>query len=357
MTNKCSNDHAPTMTGHWSLSLGHLLVTGIWALFICMGCERTSSQELVLYTSVDQPYADPIVREFENRTGIRVRLVTDTEATKSVGLTERLRAEKEHPQCDVWWGNEPFNTINLAAEGLLQPYDSPSATDVFQMYKDPDHRWAGNGLRARVIVSFAAPAMPAWPQGLLEFADIGAHFPIAMARPTAGTTGGHVAAIYVLLGPERADQFFRDLHDHNVRLLGGNSVVADMVGRGTFYFGLTDNDDVESARENGQKVDLHLPDQFSMGTLMLPTTVGLVSGTQKTETAKKLIDYLLSQQVEQKLLDAKFVRWSVRKENDVKAMQVDYREVARVMPQAIRRATEILEGRDMTPSPSGKGPG
>ncbi|RDJ93096.1 hypothetical protein B4Q13_24285, partial [Lacticaseibacillus rhamnosus] len=51
-------------------------------------------------------------------------------------LAERLRAEKSNPQCDVWWGNEPFHTINLADEGLLQPYESPSAGDIAGMYKD-----------------------------------------------------------------------------------------------------------------------------------------------------------------------------------------------------------------------------
>src|SRR5262245_48109358 len=126
--------------------------------FICgslffSSCDRATSSEIVLYTSVDQPYAEPIVREFEKQSGIHLRLVTDTEASKSVGLAERLRAEKANPQCDVWWGNEPFNTINLAEEGLLQPYESPSAKDVTPMYVDPEHRWAGNGLRARVIAS------------------------------------------------------------------------------------------------------------------------------------------------------------------------------------------------------------
>ena len=59
---------------------------------ILSGCDRgsTSQQTVTLYTSVDQPHAAPIIRDFENRTGIKVTLVTDAEATKSVGLAERL---------------------------------------------------------------------------------------------------------------------------------------------------------------------------------------------------------------------------------------------------------------------------
>lgn len=92
-----------------------------------------------------------------------------------------------------------------------------------------------------------------------------------------------------------------------------------------------------------------LPDQEDVGTLAIPTTVGLVSGGRNTEPAKKLIDYLLSADVERQLLQAKFAGWSVRggggEGEPAKWMDVDYREVARVMPRAVREVNEILQGR------------
>jgi len=315
------------------------------SVFICgcflfvSGCNQNPQTEVVLYTSVDQPYAEPIVKEFEKQTGIVVHLVTDTEASKSVGLAERLRAEKSNPQADVWWSNEPFHTINLADEGLLQPYESSSAKDVPPMYADPEHRWAGNGLRARVIAGYDMDD----PSYHAKLEDLLKHEKIAMARPTAGTTGGHVAALYVLWGDAKGDAFFQQLARKNIKLLGGNGPVADSVARGTFEMGLTDNDDVANAAGH---IHAFLPDQDSFGTLMLPTTVGLVTGSKQPEAAKKLIDYLLSPAVENKMIEAKFAGWSVRHPGDVKAMQVDYRVVAHAMPQAVRRATSILEGRE-----------
>ena len=113
------------------------------------GCNKSGgsadNSRVVLYTSVDQPVAEPIVREFEKRTGIKVDLQTDTEATKSSGLAARLQAERANPQADVWWGNEVFHTINLAENGVLAPYESPSAADIPAKFKDPGHRWAGSG--------------------------------------------------------------------------------------------------------------------------------------------------------------------------------------------------------------------
>ncbi len=327
-----------------------LLITHHSSLIIFFsGCGRSPDNAVTLYTSVDEPIASPIVKEFEKQTGIHVTLVTDAEATKSVGLAERLRAEKDHPQCDVFWGNEPFNTINLAEEGVLTAYDSLSSKDVPEQFKDPQHRWASNGLRARVIAHSVGPGMPPWPKGLDDLTDHAYTGTIAMARPTAGTTGGHVAALYVLWGDAQAKKFFKGLADNHVKLLGGNSVVAEKVAAGTFQFGLTDNDDVAAARANDGKIDSYLPNQGNgFGTLMIPTTAGLVTNAQHPEAAKKLIDYLLSPEVEKKLLAEKFAGWSVREldKSDVKVMQVNYPDVARIMPRAIREATAILEGRE-----------
>jgi iron(III) transport system substrate-binding protein len=229
---------------------------------------------------------------------------------------------------------------------LLESYDSPSAKDITPMYVDPQHRWAGNGLRARVIALGSWQGANAAGDGLNALTDARRKGRIAMARPTAGTTGGHVAALYVLWGDDRADEFFKKLRTNGTQLLGGNGPVADAVGRGQFALGLTDNDDCNAVLREGGKLTMHLPDQDSFGTLMVPTTVGLVSGSKNVEASKKLIDYLLSPAVEQKLIEAKFAGWSVRKPNEGKAMQVDYREVARKLPEAVRRATAILEARE-----------
>src|SRR5687768_1604375 len=171
------------------------------SLISLCGCDGAAARnEVVLYTSVDQPYAAAVVKDFEQKTGIRVVLVTDAEATKSVGLAERVRAERNNPKCDVFWSNEPFHTINLANESLLEPYDSPNAADVPAQFKDRLGRWCSVALRARVIGVHGEAAVTKLDD--LTRADL--KDKIAMAKPTAGTTGGHVAALYVLWGDEKA---------------------------------------------------------------------------------------------------------------------------------------------------------
>ena len=54
----------------------------------------------------------------------------------------------------------------------------------------------------------------------------------------------------------------------------------------------------------------------------------------------------LSPPVERKLIDVKFAAYSVRETPAVKFMDVDYTAVAKLLPTAVRRSTEILEGRE-----------
>jgi iron(III) transport system substrate-binding protein len=324
--------------------LVHSWIVVFLVLIAVIGCEKSTPQRtVVLYTSIDQPVAAPIVREFEKQTGIRVTLVTDTEATKSVGLAEKLRAEKSNPQADVWWSNEPFHTINLAEEGVLAAYDSPASADVPAKFRDPQHRWASNAFRVRVIAGRVGEHANIQPGSLDELTEPYLKDAVGMARPMAGTTGGHVAALYILWGDDKADRYFGALRANGVKLLGGNSVVAEMVAKGALTAGLTDNDDVVAAAEIGG-IQSAPPDQDAFGTLLIPTTVGLVQGAAHSTEARRLIDYLSSKEVEEKLIDVKFAYGSIRSAN-VKAMDVDYVAVAKKLPEAVRRATAILEGR------------
>ena len=321
--------------------------------FLLLGCDKSGKPEVVLYTSVDEPVERPIIQQFERETGITVRVQTDAEANRSVGLAEKLRAERGHPQADVYWNNEFTHTVLLADEGVFAPYQSPSAADVPDRYKDSQHLWAAVGLRARVM-GFRPGATP-YPnygkdESVLHLADPAVKGKIIMANPVAGTTSAQVAALYVLWGDEKADRFFHSLRDNGMRLVGGNSLAAEQVGAGNFLLCLTDNDDVDNVAAAGGSIKGVLPDQGpdGIGTLTLPTTVSLVAGRPESADAKKLVDYLLSARVEKLLLAANYSAYSVRAAGGpaVKAMDVSYAAVAHKMPDAVRRSLTILQGRD-----------
>src|SRR5215207_643660 len=129
--------------------LGAVLVC---AVLFGSACQRTGGREVTAYVSADRPFSEPILKEYQRQSGVRVNVVYDTEETKSTGLANRLLAEKGRPQADVFWSNEPVRTLVLKSRGVLAPYQSPAAADIASAFKDPDGYWTGFAARLRVIV-------------------------------------------------------------------------------------------------------------------------------------------------------------------------------------------------------------
>ena len=269
-------------------------------------CGQAARPAVVVYTSVDQVYAEPVLQRFAQKTGIRVLPVYDVEATKTTGLVNRLLAEKARPQADVFWNGEFAQTLLLQDEGVLAPYRSPAAADLPAPYVDPEGYWAAVGGRARVLLVNTQQVAPAdYPRSLTDLLEAGRPGEqIGIANPLFGTTATQAAALYAAWGPERALAFYAQLRARGVRILDGNSVVRDQVAAGQLAMGLTDTDDACGALARGAPVALVFLDQEEggLGTLVIPGTVALVAGAPHPRPARALIDYLLSAEVEQDLI-------------------------------------------------------
>src|SRR4051812_38439924 len=98
----------------WRAALLMAAVLGI------ASCRRTpDTARVVVYCAHDREFADPLLKAYQERTGVEVMLRFDTEANKSVGLYEDLIREAARPRCDVHWNNEILAAIRLQQRGLL----------------------------------------------------------------------------------------------------------------------------------------------------------------------------------------------------------------------------------------------
>lgn len=106
--------------------------------------------KVVVYTPFPEITANELAEAFTKKTGIQVEQVLEG-TTKVFG---RLRAEKNHPRCDVWYGGGgmiPFMTATK--DGLLEPYkpkgyeDLPPARGNL-IVRDADWNWVGMGVIA-----------------------------------------------------------------------------------------------------------------------------------------------------------------------------------------------------------------
>lgn len=281
------------------------------------GCMR-SEPVVVVYSALDRPFSEPVLERFTDRTGIRVLPKFDTEANKSVGLYHDLIREAGSPRCDVHWNNEILATIRLQRRGILMPYHSPNG---FGLPHAEDFSWHGFAARARVlIVNTEIVADGDVPKRLADLAQPRFRGKVAMAKPFFGTTATHAACLFAYWKARdgttaKAERFFRSLKENAVRIVPGNKQVAVGVGRGQFAVGITDTDDAIAEVRAGRPVQIVFPDQGAaeMGTLFLPNTVALIRGCPHPEAGKRLIDFLLSPEVEKSLAESSSCQIPLRK--------------------------------------------
>jgi len=317
------------------------LAVSLALILILISCRATSPRAVVVYVSEDQVFSEPILKDFERETGIRVRPVFDTEEAKSTGVMNRLLAEKNNPQADVYWANEPIRAEALKQENVAAAYQSRSAEGIPAKFKDPQGYWTGFSARARVLIVNQSVANK--PKSIAAYGDPTFTGKTVIANPLFGTTTTEIAALFILWGDEKANTFLAEMKRNNVKISTSNGESADFVAAGQFAFSLVDSDDAANRIKQGKSVEMIYPDQGEneLGCFIVPNAVVLIKEGPHPDAARKLVDYLLSAETERKLAasDAAQIPLHegvetpaiVRRIETIKTMKTDYAAVARKM--------------------------
>lgn len=321
-----------------------------------VSCTGKTDNSLVVYVSLDREFSEPILEAFEKETGIDVVAKYDVESTKTVGLANRILEEKAAPNCDLFWNNEIMHTLRLDAEGCLRSAKVERGKFFSESFRSPDGRWFGFAGRARVFL-FNTEKLDEdadKPTTILDLANPKWKGKVAIAKPLFGTTATHAAVLYATLGKEKAKEFFVKVKENCV-VLSGNKQVAMAVASGEVAWGLTDTDDAVIELEKGGPVEIFFPDQAldEMGCLMIPNTLAPIAKSKQEVDVDRLMDYLLSAEVETRLLNGASSQFPLGR--DVKArpriftgptprwMFLDFRDAAKQWETSQADLVEIFQ--------------
>nr|WP_302469314.1 ABC transporter substrate-binding protein [Intestinimonas massiliensis (ex Afouda et al. 2020)] len=258
---------------------------------------------LTLYTSHKQAVYGPIVKEFQEETGIWVEVITG--GTNE--LLERIAAEAEQPVCDVMFGGGVESLC--AYESCFEPYACAGADRLREGLRPEGDAWTPFSSLPLVFIYNPKLVEPDQLTGWADLIDLRWKGKIAFADPTV--SGSSYTAALTLLSClpgddwELLEQFAANLDGD---ILADSGDVVGAVANGSRYLGVTLEETALKGLDQGAEIAVFLPTE---GTSAVPDGSALVAGAPHAENAKAFLEFVQSRDV-QELVVSQFSRRSVR---------------------------------------------
>lgn len=261
------------------------------------------SQRLILYTSHKKEVWQPIVKEFEARTGVWVTVVEGG----SNELLEQLAAKTDAPQVDVMFGGGVESLESY--QDLFVPYTCADADAILPQYRAKDDIWTPFSSLPLVFVYnpklVGAEEITGWDDLLRpELAG-----KIAFADPSV--SGSSYTALVTMLCalPGETDEILQAFAENlDGKQLQSSGAVLTAVAGGQAVVGVTLEETASRSIAAGDELVMVYP---ADGTSCVPDGCAILKGAPHEENAKLFVDFTVSLSV-QKLLQERFCRRSVR---------------------------------------------
>ena len=247
-------------------------------IFLAACSQPKNEKSLIVYCSVDEIWSAPLFDKFTEITGIKIKTVYDSEANKSVGLANRLIAEKDNPVADIYWSGEPLQSERLVKAGVAKNHNLLGSSNI----RIP----VSYRQRVFVVNTNKLADVKKFPKSVFDLTNKLIKGQAAMANPNFGSTLYHFTTLRNRLGDKDFSIFNNNLKKNNVKVFAGNSQVVLQVANGNYSVGLTDNDDAQREIAKGAPIIMIGTGEFFPYEL-------LVIKTDKMEEIKKFVDFML----------------------------------------------------------------
>lgn len=277
------------------------LLAGALCLLLLTGCGGRrltdwsafapgEEERLVIYTSHPQSLYEPLVREFEERTGVWVQVETGGTAE----LLDRLEAEREAPECDLLFGGG-VDSLTARRE-LFEPYTSPQVEYLDASLRCGDGSWSAFSVAPVVLVYNPVLVRMNPPAGWKSLLDPVWRGRIAFASPLSSGVSYTALATMRQILPEEENvlaAFCRNLDGRFLPETGAVvDAVADAVADGSCTVGITLEPAALEAAEAGRDVALLYPEE---GTSAVADGMAVVAGCAHGENARRFVDFALGE--------------------------------------------------------------
>lgn len=261
------------------------------------------SQRLTIYTSHKEEVYLPIIREFEERTGIWVDIVSG--GTNEI--LDRIAAEQDDPVADVMFGGGVESLQYYQA--CFSPYVTSEADSIQDAFRAADDIWTPFSALPIVLIYNTKLVNPEQLQSWEDLNDPYFRGKIAFADPAI--SGSCYTALITRLLISSEDQettMARLAQSLQFTQFDSSSAALAAVEDGSFLVGITLEETAMKHISSGADIAVVYP---SDGTSCVPDGSALVKNAPHSENAKRFLDFTVSLDV-QDLLAENFFRRTIR---------------------------------------------
>ena len=251
----------------------------------------SEEQRLVVYTSHKEEVWEPIVREFEERTGIWVDVVTG--GTNE--LLERIDEEAEHPQADVMFGGG-VDSLAVYAD-CFEPYQCSEWEDIRAQYRSQDGLWTPFSSLPVVLIYNTKLLPQSSVTGWADLLDDSLRGRVAFADPAvSGSSFTGLVTMVCAMGEDTETTIREFAYSLEGRELSGSGDVLTAVSSGSAWVGVTLEETALKRLEAGDSISLVYPEE---GTSLVPDGSALVKGAPHGDNARRFLDFTVSYDVQE----------------------------------------------------------
>ena len=306
--------------------------------------------DLVLYTAQEEEIYEPIIKEFEERTNLMVKV----ERGSSEEMTGRLEYEEERPDWDVVFG-VGIEILEQSKEHW-QVYKSPEAAFITESFQCEDNRWTSFSALPLVIMYntnvVTYRELPVGWNSLLEPRWKGR---IAFVDPRRSDVYSAALVTAVHTWEKRGDYLEQFMENLEYGTLNSMQEVNAGILDGRYSLGVTMEESAQALLSEGADVDYIYPQE---GTTALPDGTAIVKGCSNPDAARQFLDFTVSRDT-QRILVSDLNRRSVRSDvpplpglspiGRLPLIEMDLEELTREKKDVLARWNGILSRREGRP--------
>lgn len=260
--------------------------------FLILASFSVEAQELILYSGRSKSLVEPLIQEFEQQSGIRVRVRYGDTSQLAVALLE----EGSRSPADVFWAQDGGALGVLSNRNMFTTLPQSLIGKTPELFRSGDSTWVATSGRARVL-AYAPGRVDAeqLPESIYELTDPRWSDRIGWA-PQNASFQTFVSAMVELDGREKVKEWLTTIRANGAKSYRSNVPIIQALAAGEIDLGVTNHYYLIRFKQSDENfpVEQTFLNAGDPANFVNVAGAGILSTARNKEAALSFIEFLLS---------------------------------------------------------------